>query len=100
MATSPHQDETYTKISDNVLHVYKGQRAINTLIRKLCNTMRNPNMHDKLSGHMQGLLYDLTLMKEEEGVERSPCGTPNLPPSCHEEEDEGLIKTHEDTPQQ
>ena len=57
-------------------------------------------MGEELSGHMQALLYEPTLMKEEAGAERPPCGTLNLPPSCHEEEDEGQIKMHEDTPQQ
>ena len=57
-------------------------------------------MHDKLSGHMQALLYDPTLMMEGEGAERPPCGTLNPPPSCHEEGNEGLINMHEDTPQQ
>ena len=63
--------------------------------------MRNPDIHDKVTGHiMQALLYDPTLLIEEEGAKRPPCGTPNLPLSCHEEGDEGLINMHEDTSQQ
>ena len=49
---------------------------------------------------MQALLDDPTLMTEEEGVERPPCRTPQVPPSCHAQEDEGPINMHEDTPHQ
>ena len=43
--------------------------------------MGNPNMQEDLSSTMQALLYDPTLVTKEEGVERPPCGTPQVPPS-------------------
>ena len=49
---------------------------------------------------MQALLYDPTLMTEEEGTEWPLQGTPQMPPSCHAQEDEGPINMHEDTPHQ
>ena len=72
MATSKQQDETHTEISLDVLREYEGRRAINKLTAKLCNAMRNPKMRDKLSGHMQALLYDPTTMIEERELERPP----------------------------
>ena len=61
--------------------------------------MGNPNMREDLSATMQALLYDPTLMTEE-GVEQPPCGTPQVPPSCHAQENEGPINMQEDTPHQ
>ena len=62
--------------------------------------MGNPKMREVLSATMQALLYDPTLMTEEEGTKRPPKGTPQMPPSCHAQEDEGPINMHEDTPHQ
>ena len=62
--------------------------------------MGNPNTREELSATMQALLYDPTLMTEEEGAKRPRCGTPQVPPSCHAQEDEGPINMHEDTPHQ
>ena len=45
---------------------------MNELIARLCEAMGNPNMREDLSATMQALLYDPTLMIEEEGAERSP----------------------------
>ena len=73
MAKSHHQDETHMEISQDVLHLYKGQCAINELIEKLCSTMGNLDMQKELSATMQALLYDPTLMTEE-GAERPPVG--------------------------
>ena len=67
---------------------------------KTLDDMGNPNMWEELSATMQALLYDPTLMTEEEGAERPPHGTPQVPPSCHAQEDEGPINMHEDTPHQ
>ena len=88
------------ELSQDVLNVYEGQRAMNELIARLCEAMGNPNMREDLSATMQALLYDPTLMTEEEGAEWPPCGTPQVPPSCHAQEDEGPINMHEDTPHQ
>ena len=57
-------------------------------------------MREDLSATMQALLYDPTLMTEEEGAEGPPCGTPQVPPFCHAQENEGPINMHEDTPHQ
>ena len=100
MATSLHQDETHMQISQDVLHVCEGQCAMNEIIAKLCDAMRNPDMRDKLIVTMEALLYDPTLMTKEGGAEQPPCGTMNLPLSCHAKEDEGLNKMHKDTPRQ
>ena len=62
--------------------------------------MGNPDMREDLSATMQALLYDPTLMTEEEWAKQSPCGTPQVPPSCHAQEDEGPINMPEDTPHQ
>ena len=59
--------------------------------------MGNLNMQEELSATMQSLFYDPTLMTEEERAEQPPCGTPQVC-SCHDQEDEGLIRMHEDTP--
>ena len=90
MANPPHTHETHIEISQEILNVYEGQCAINELITKLYEAMRNPTMREELSATMQSLLYDPS-MTEEEGAERPP-------PSCHTKEDEGLNKMHEDTP--
>ena len=57
-------------------------------------------MRHDLGVTMQALLYDHTLMTKEEGAERPPRGNSNPPPSCHDKEDEGLNKKHEDFPHQ
>ena len=72
MATSPQQDKTHMEVSQDVLHVYEGQRTSNDLIAKLCEAIRNPNMREEIGATMQALLYDPTLMSEEEGAERPP----------------------------
>ena len=100
MANPSHQDETHMELSQDVFNVYEGQCAMNELIARLCEAMGNPNMREYLSATMQALLYDPTLMMEEQGTERPPCGTPQVPPSCHAQEDEGSINMHEDTPHQ
>ena len=69
---SSHQDDTHMELSQNVLNVYEGQCAMNELIARLCEAMGTPNMREDLSATMQALLYDPTLMTEEEGAERSP----------------------------
>ena len=71
MANPSHQDETHMELSQDVLNVYEGQHAMNELIARLCEAMRNPNMREDLSATMQALLYDPTLMTEE-GAERPP----------------------------
>ena len=100
MANPSHQDDTHMELSQDVLNVYEGQRAMNELIARLQEAMGNPNMREDLSATMQALLYDPTFMTEEEGTKRPPCGTPQVPPSCHAQEDEGPINMHEDTPHQ
>ena len=100
MANSSHQDDTHMELSQDVLNVYEGHRAMNELIARLCEAMGNPNMQEDLSATMQALLYDPMFMMEEEGAERPPCGTPQVPPSCHAQEDEGPINMHEDTSHQ
>ena len=62
--------------------------------------MGNLDMWEELSTTMQALLYDPTLMTKEEGAERPPCGSPQVPPSCHAQEDERPNNMHEDTPHQ
>ena len=72
MANSSHQDDTHMELSQDVLNVYEGQHAMHELIARLCEAMRNPNMQEDLSATMKALLYDPTLMTEEEGAERPP----------------------------
>ena len=99
MANPSHKDETYMEISHNALNVYEGQRAINELIARLHEAMRNSTMREELSATMQSLLYDPSMTEEEE-AERPPRGNPNPPPSCHAKEDKRLNKMHEDIPHQ
>ena len=56
MEKSHHQDETHMETSQDVLHVYEGQHAINELVAKLHDAMRNPDMREELSATMQALL--------------------------------------------
>ena len=87
MANSSHQDDTHMELSQDVLNVYEGQRAMNELIARLWEAIGNPNMQEDLIATMQALLYDPTLLTKEEGAKRPPQGTPQMPPSCHAQED-------------
>ena len=68
---------------------------VEALVANLCKAMLNPDMHDKLCGHMQALVYDPTSMPRE----RPPCKTLITPSLHHEEEGDGFIMMHEDSPQ-
>ena len=83
MANPSHQYDTHMELSQDVLHVYEGQHAMNELDARLWEAMGNPNMQEDLSSTMLALLYDPTLMIEEEGTERPPRGTPQVPSFCH-----------------
>ena len=100
MENPSHQDDTHMDLSQDVLNVYEGQHAMNELIARLWEVMENLDIPKELSATMQALLYDPTLMTEEEGAERPPFGTPQVPPSWHAQEGEGPINMHEDTPHQ
>ena len=82
-----------------MLRVYEGQREVNDFVAKLCKEMLNSDTHGKLSGHMQALLYDPTSVLGVGELERPPCRTLISPSSRHEEEDDGLIMMHENSPQ-
>ena len=57
-------------------------------------TLQNPLMRKELCSHMQDLLHEFNLAKEEMGLERPLSGTPNSLSSRQEEEDEGLLMMH------
>ena len=102
--TTSSPKESHIELSQDVLNVYEGQRTMNELLARLCEAMGNLDMQEgliaTLQALMQALLNDPTLVTGEEEAEQPPHGTPNPPPSCHEKEDEGLNKMHEDTSHQ
>ena len=99
MAASHNLDEINQETSQGMLHVYKGQRAFNDLVANLCEEMLNLDMHDKLCGHMQALLYDPTSLPGVGELEGPPCKT-LIPPSLrHEEKHDGMVMMYEDSSQ-
>ena len=55
MATSHNLEEINKEVSQDVLHFYEGQRAINELVVKICKAMLNQDMQEEICGHMQAL---------------------------------------------
>ena len=64
------------------------------ILAKLRETMRNPLMHEEMRKHMQDLLHEFPLAKEEMELERPLSGTPNSLSSRQEEEDDGIPMMH------
>ena len=81
-----------------MLHVYEIQRAINDLVAKLCKAMLNPDMHKEICGHMHALLYETPSVHGVGELEQSPCGILITPSLFHEEEHNGLVMLHVDSP--
>ena len=97
--TSHNLDEINKEISQNAFHVYEGQRVINELFAKLCEAMLNLDVHDKLCGHVQALLYDPTRVLGIGEMERPPHRTLISHYLYHEEEYDGMIMMHKNSPQ-
>ena len=64
------------------------------ILAKLQETLQNPLMLKEMCSHMQDLLHEFNLAKEETRLERPLCGTPDSLPSWQEEEDDGLPMMH------
>ena len=64
------------------------------ILTKLQETLQNPLMHEELCSHMQDLLHEFNLAKEEKGLEWPLCKTPYSLPSWQEEEHEALPMMH------
>ena len=64
------------------------------ILAKLRETLRNPLTRETMRKHMQDLLHEFPLAKEEMELERPLCGTPNSPSLQQEEEDEGISLMH------
>ena len=56
--------------------------------------MRNPLTREAMRKHMQDLLHEFPLAKEETKLERPLCGTPNSLSLRQEKEDEGNSMMH------
>ena len=64
------------------------------ILAKLRETLQNPLMHKEVCSHMQDLLHEFNLAKEEKGLEWPLCRTLNSLTSWQEEEDQGLPMMH------
>ena len=64
------------------------------ILANLCDTLCNPLTRDEMSQHMQALLYEFSLAKDEKELERPLSGTPNSLSLQQEENDEGISMMH------
>ena len=64
------------------------------ILAKLRETLRNPLTRKAMRKHMQDLLHEFPLAKEETELERPFCGTLNSLSLWQEEEDEGISMMH------
>ena len=94
MAQSHNLGESNMEVSEDVLHVYEGRRAINDLVAKLCEAMQNPSMQEEIGGHLEDMLKDYARKLGDRDLERPLSGTPNPPPMRQEQEHERLVTMH------
>ena len=64
------------------------------ILAKLRQTLQNSLTREEMCSHMQDLLHEFPLAKEETGLEQPLSKSPNLLSSRQEEEDEGLSMMH------
>ena len=64
------------------------------LLAKLRETLYNPLMRDEMHQHMEVLLQEFPLAKDEKELERPRSGTLDSPSLQQEEDDEGISIMH------
>ena len=64
------------------------------ILANLRKTLHNPLTHDEIRQHMQALLHEFPLAKDEKELERPRSGTPDSFLWQQEEDDEGIPMMH------
>ena len=64
------------------------------ILAKLRETLRNPLTRDEMCQHMQALLHEFPLEKDEKELERPLSGTPDSLSLQQEEDNEGISMIH------